>query len=500
MCRVPITGTHPNFFARDTIDMLQVKCPHHQHHSVTTKVWECNSDNNNGDLVITEYFDCVQYEYGDQNNNNNNNSKKRRRIITYDDEASSSINGRKNEAAHNDGSEPRRGCTWIGPLQDLQRHLTHQCEWETIICPADGCNFKCKRRDMDTHLTSGTAILQHMQLMKETITASYETKLHSYETKFKNLEDKVDDLEGRVDNLEERADNLEEQVADLEYKLECKVETLEGQVEDVEDKAKDLENKFDLERDHLRYVNDCRSWIEHAEQYKQRLDYGSNTNPNPNPLSKFKIHPILGKKVPHADPYHEILTGLLCCIPGLPQTDWEGAMIPLMIRYSQNSWEPPKCSFPRGFFHPNVYPSGRICERSFYESTSKIRLSLPELLLMIQQRLSKYNINCPAQSEPYKAAIEGPQIYAKKIKAQAKRYSEQEVSRIITYINTTSTKSFVFSIDHSTLFDPNVESIDTNDIFETDSSYYSMIESNRINQFMMHNTHNGSIGSDNDQA
>ena len=63
MCRVPITGTHPNFFARDTIDMLQVKCPHHQHHSVTTKVWECNSDNNNGDLVITEYFDCVQYEY-----------------------------------------------------------------------------------------------------------------------------------------------------------------------------------------------------------------------------------------------------------------------------------------------------------------------------------------------------------------------------------------------------------------------------------------------------
>ena len=65
---------------------------------------------------------------------------------------------------------------------------------------------------MDTHLTSGTAILQHMQLLKETITASYETKL-------KNLENKVDNLEDKVANVQDRADNLEEQVADLEYEL-----------------------------------------------------------------------------------------------------------------------------------------------------------------------------------------------------------------------------------------------------------------------------------------
>ena len=31
-CRVPVTtGTNPNFFARDTIDALQVRCPEHYH-------------------------------------------------------------------------------------------------------------------------------------------------------------------------------------------------------------------------------------------------------------------------------------------------------------------------------------------------------------------------------------------------------------------------------------------------------------------------------------
>ena len=25
--------------------------------------------------------------------------------------------------------------------------------------------------------------------------------------------------------------------------------------------------------------------------------------------------------------------------------------------------KPPKCKFPQGFFHPNVYPSGTVCLR-----------------------------------------------------------------------------------------------------------------------------------------
>ena len=44
------------------------------------------------------------------------------------------------------------------------------------------------------------------------------------------------------------------------------------------------------------------------------------------------------------------------------QTDWEGGYFPLTIQFSEDyPSRPPKCKFPQGFFHPNVYPSGTVC-------------------------------------------------------------------------------------------------------------------------------------------
>ena len=44
------------------------------------------------------------------------------------------------------------------------------------------------------------------------------------------------------------------------------------------------------------------------------------------------------------------------------QTDWEGGFFPLAIHFSEDyPSKPPKCKFPQGFFHPNVYPSGTVC-------------------------------------------------------------------------------------------------------------------------------------------
>lgn len=47
---------------------------------------------------------------------------------------------------------------------------------------------------------------------------------------------------------------------------------------------------------------------------------------------------------------------------GALQTDWEGGYYPLTMHFSEDyPSKPPKCKFPQGFFHPNVYPSGTVC-------------------------------------------------------------------------------------------------------------------------------------------
>lgn len=44
------------------------------------------------------------------------------------------------------------------------------------------------------------------------------------------------------------------------------------------------------------------------------------------------------------------------------QTDWEGGYYPLTLHFSEDyPSKPPKCKFPPGFFHPNIYPSGTVC-------------------------------------------------------------------------------------------------------------------------------------------
>ncbi|KAK4362482.1 hypothetical protein RND71_017723 [Anisodus tanguticus] len=48
-----------------------------------------------------------------------------------------------------------------------------------------------------------------------------------------------------------------------------------------------------------------------------------------------------------------------CSIPG---TDWEGGHYPLTMHFSEDyPSQPPKCKFPKVFFHINVYSSGDVC-------------------------------------------------------------------------------------------------------------------------------------------
>lgn len=54
------------------------------------------------------------------------------------------------------------------------------------------------------------------------------------------------------------------------------------------------------------------------------------------------------------------------------QTDWEGGYFPLTLHFSEDyPSKPPKCKFPQGFFHPNVYPSGTVCLSILNEDSVK---------------------------------------------------------------------------------------------------------------------------------
>ncbi|MCD7447925.1 hypothetical protein HAX54_036293 [Datura stramonium] len=45
-----------------------------------------------------------------------------------------------------------------------------------------------------------------------------------------------------------------------------------------------------------------------------------------------------------------------------PHTDWEGGHYPLIMHFTEDyPTQPPKCKFPKDFFHMNVYPSGDVC-------------------------------------------------------------------------------------------------------------------------------------------
>lgn len=77
------------------------------------------------------------------------------------------------------------------------------------------------------------------------------------------------------------------------------------------------------------------------------------------------------------------------------QTDWEGGYFPLTLHFSEDyPSKPPKCKFPSGFFHPNVYPSGTVCLSILNEdSVSVFCIMLLEPLKFSHKSIKPHVIN-----------------------------------------------------------------------------------------------------------
>lgn len=119
-----------------------------------------------------------------------------------------------------------------------------------------------------------------------------------------------------------------------------------------------------------------------------------------------------------------------CVIPGKAGTVWEGANIPMTMEFTDDyPSKPPKCAFKliegRPLFHPNVYPSGKICLSIVNEGkggTWRAALTIKQILIAIQVLLDDVNNGDPAQEEAYRVyrdAKEGE--YKKRVRAQVAR-------------------------------------------------------------------------------
>jgi len=114
-----------------------------------------------------------------------------------------------------------------------------------------------------------------------------------------------------------------------------------------------------------------------------------------------------------------------CSVPGKKDTAWEGGDYPVTIIFDDDfPSKPPKCSFPKNFFHPNIYPSGTVCLSILNEEADwRPTIGVKQILLGIQELLTNPNDADPAQTNAFDMYISDREKYDEKIKKQAVKYN-----------------------------------------------------------------------------
>eukprot|EP01130_Rhizamoeba_saxonica_P000090 TRINITY_DN1010_c0_g1_i2.p1 TRINITY_DN1010_c0_g1~~TRINITY_DN1010_c0_g1_i2.p1 ORF type:complete len:169 (-),score=31.37 TRINITY_DN1010_c0_g1_i2:55-534(-) len=112
-----------------------------------------------------------------------------------------------------------------------------------------------------------------------------------------------------------------------------------------------------------------------------------------------------------------------CGIPGPADTDWSGGIYPLEMEFTEDyPTSPPRCRFPAGFFHPNIYPSGTVCLSILNEPGWKPSITVPQILLGCQELLVTPNENDPAQRPAHDLYVLDREKYSERIRQQSTKY------------------------------------------------------------------------------
>lgn len=119
-----------------------------------------------------------------------------------------------------------------------------------------------------------------------------------------------------------------------------------------------------------------------------------------------------------------------CLIPGKADTIWEGGRYPVTLEFSSNYPDKaPVARFPQGFFHLNVYPDGHVCLSILNDDPDlggewRPSISVPQILLGIQNLLDEENAHSPAQARAFEVYRNSKAEYNRLVSAQARKYAE----------------------------------------------------------------------------
>jgi ubiquitin-conjugating enzyme E2 I len=135
-------------------------------------------------------------------------------------------------------------------------------------------------------------------------------------------------------------------------------------------------------------------------------------------------HGFHAKPSSHSDGGTDLLRWT-CGIPGKEGGPWEGAVYRLTMDFSDEyPAKPPKCKFTPVLFHPNIYPS--VCLSILNEDEDwRPSLSIPQILLEIQDLLDNPNPSSPAQAEPFELYVGNKQEYLRRVRAQVALLSDR---------------------------------------------------------------------------
>jgi len=116
-----------------------------------------------------------------------------------------------------------------------------------------------------------------------------------------------------------------------------------------------------------------------------------------------------------------------CGVPGKPDTPWENGLYKLTINFSDAyPSRPPQCSFTKPLFHPNAYPSGKICLSILNgpedNGTWKPAITITQILQGVQNWLDEPNIKDAAQFPAWELYEKDPAKYAERVRAEAKKW------------------------------------------------------------------------------
>jgi hypothetical protein len=214
------------------------------------------------------------------------------------------IDSDENDSSNTNANGDPHTCPWTGKLSEFTSHSEKHCPMFVVSCPVEGCDFEGPRSSMSQHNADSLAL--HTDLL-------IASKLDKLKEELMGSGIGNHTSNGNGGNLESRLDALEAKLEEKDHELNVL-------------KARLLDN----------WLNDFfKEWILSKPPFFQNF--------------------VVYRPIKYlTGPISQIIVG----IPGPDGSDWEGGLYPLLITFTPEGFErkePPKCDFPRSFFHPNVY-------------------------------------------------------------------------------------------------------------------------------------------------